>query len=225
MKSILFAIILVCLSSSVRGQDKSTFSFGSDTSFWYPYMTAIIDTFGEKKTQVFSETRVFRFSNVHTLLTLVADKNNFSGSLSMVATETGEKSLGRTFKKRFDLSQSQVQEAFRLVDSSRIGDIPSQKFIEAWQQGFDGVEYLFEEKRDSLFSFRSYWSPRVQEGVPEAVRVLSFVNSLDSVVKRKELSSTFQAQIPFDSWTYPGSGVGFVRVKPVKNRKFKGKSQ
>lgn len=212
------------MSLSVCGQDKSTFRIGSDTSFWYRYMTAIVDTFGEKQTHAFPELRVFRFSNLYTLLTLVADKNKFIGSLSFVATETGEKSLGRTFRKRFDLSQDQVQDAFRLIDSFKISDIPSQKFIEAWQQGFDGVEYLFEEKRDSLLSFRSYWTPSVQEGVPEAVIVYSFVNCLDSLVNRKELISTFQAQIPFNSWTYPGSSIGFVRVKPVKSRKSKAKN-
>jgi hypothetical protein len=48
----------------------------------------------------------------------------------------------------------------------------------------------------------------------EAVRFQNFVTGLDKILGLRANSNKFQDDIPFDSWTYPGSAKSVLRIKP-----------
>ncbi|MEH6306200.1 hypothetical protein RYH73_11135 [Olivibacter sp. CPCC 100613] len=108
--------------------------------------------------------------------------------------------------KSFKLKPNQAAEIGLLIDSLNILPIPSDKFIEDWSQGFDGITYVIEWKKDNQYSFKRYWTPSATINLQEA-RVLSdFADrQLDNIIDYQVKKKLFEKEIPFYSWRYNGA--------------------
>lgn len=196
-------------------------SIDSDTSSWYEIKNSYTKTYDLKSIQNDSNKIAFSIWCYGNLVYISKTKDSVYGEVTKYVKElNGKQNLNRTFKKSFLLSRDKVNQVFSLIDSININRIPSDKFIKNWKQGFDGIEYIIEFKKGDYYSFKTFWTPLGQENVPEASTILAFINELYAICKMKLLSNSFDAEIPFNSWTYEGSGTGVTRMnrKKAKNK-------
>ena len=112
-----------------------------------------------------------------------------------------------------------TDKVLKLINSLKINELPSDKNIKGWQQGLDGITYFIEYKVDNNYSFKNYWTPTSQDSLAETQLILLFISSFESLPDFKNSSKDFQNEIPFDSWTYPGSSTSVLRIKPNTKKK------
>jgi hypothetical protein len=210
MKSLLQLLYLLLVTNALFAQTDIRFSNDSDTAFWYRYKNDNIKQFNlgfiENDTNDYS----FRFWSIG-LGIKVTDK---SGEIIRFVEASPSDKRKRIFVKRYPISSTNVLQVRRLIDSLQIETLPSDKNIKGWQQGLDGITYFTEYKKGGQYSFKNYWTPTSQDTLIEAIRFQNFVSGLDRILNLRDNSNRFQDDIPFDSWTYPGSATSVLRIKP-----------
>ena len=210
MKSFLPLLFLFLLTNPLLAQKDIQFSNDSDTAFWYRYKNGNIKQFNlgfiENDTNDYS----FRFWSFG-LVIKVTDK---SGEIIRFVEASPNDKRKRIFVKRYPISSTSALQVRHLIDSLQIERLPSDKNIKGWQQGLDGITYFTEYKKGEQYSFKNYWTPTSQDTLNEAIRFQNFVSGLDRILNLRDNSNHFQDDIPFDSWTYPGSATSVLRIKP-----------
>jgi hypothetical protein len=203
------------VTNSLPAQTDVQFSNDSDTAFWYRYKNDNIRQFKLGFIENDTDDYSFRFWSFG-LVIKVTDKNG--EIIRFVETSPSDKRK-RIFVKRYPISSTNAFQVGRLIDSLQIETLPSDKNIKGWQQGLDGITYFTEYKKGGQYSFKNYWAPTSQDTLAEAIRFQNFVSALDTILNLRANSNRFQDDIPFDSWTYPGSATSVLRIKarPRKN--------
>jgi len=215
MKSLLPLLFLLFLTNALHAQTDIQFTADSDTAFWYRYKNDIIEQFKlgyiENDTNAYS-FRLWSFG-------LIVKVTNEGGEITRFAEASESNKSKRIFVKRYPVSSINAFQVRRLIDSLQIETLPSDKNIKGWKHGLDGITYFAEYKEGGYYSFKNYWTPTAQDSLNEAIRFQNFVSGVDKILNLKEISDCFQDDIPFESWTYPGSMTHVSRIKrrPKKN--------
>lgn len=219
MKRFLLQIFLVFLANAIYAQKEFKFTNDSDTAFWYRYKNDNVKQFKLDLIENDTTNYLFRFWSFG-LVIKVTDRTekNFGEIIRFVEAYPNDK-RNKIFTKRYPISISQASQVRHLIDSLQIELLPSDKHIKGWQQGLDGVTYFTECKKDGQYSFKNYWTPTSQDSLKEAIQFQCFVSGLDKILNLKNNSKSFEDDIPFDSWTYPGSASAVLRVKPKLKKK------
>ena len=218
-KSLLYLIFFFCSSLHLFGQDNIRFSPDSDTAFWYTNKNSYVKDFKLGLIETDTTKYVFRFWSNGLTIKLTKSNNNYSGEVIRFVEQYPAKSKKKIFVKKNIVLPKVADKAFRLIDSIKINELPSDKNIKGWQQGLDGITYFIEYKVDNKYSFKNYWTPTSQDSLVEAKLLLYFISSLENLLDLKKSSKAFQNEIPFDSWTYPGSSTSVLRIKPKTKKK------
>ncbi|SEH95309.1 hypothetical protein SAMN02927937_02348 [Paenimyroides aquimaris] len=181
-----------------------------DTAYWYKYAKELEEkielTDFEKTTSKFS----FRFRNYGQVVEIIKDSTNISGSVTnYLYYRRKENSERKTlFRKEF-LSEAQAKNIYEIVQNAEISELPSDKDIKNWSQGFDGITYIFECADKSTYSFKNYWSPEGQK-IPEAARIQKFINVLKDTLNLAEDYERFEVNLP--------KRTGFYDVGSISTR-------
>ena len=221
-KSILYLTFFFCSSILLFGQDSIRFSPDSDTAFWYTYKNNYVKDFKLGLIEIDTAKYVFRFWSNGLTIKLTYTNNNYSGEVTRFVEQYPTKSKKKIFVKKSIILPRVVYKAFKLIDSVKINELPSDKNIKGWQQGFDGRTYFIEYKINNKYSFKNYWTPTSQDSLAEAKLFLYFISSLENLLDFKNSSKIFQNEIPFESWTFPGSSSAVLRIKPKAKKKYGG---
>lgn len=190
------------------------FSNDSDTAFWYSYKNNNIRQFKLGFIENDTNSYSFRFWSFG-LIIKVTDK---SGEIIRFVESSSSDKHKRIFVKRYPISLTNTFQVRRLIDSLKIETLPSDKNIKGWQKGLDGVTYFTEYKKDGQYSFKNYWTPISQDKLDEAIKFQNFVSGLEKILNLRDNSNSFQEDIPFDSWTCPGSATSVLRIKQRPKR-------
>jgi hypothetical protein len=205
-----FLFILIAIKSFSQEVKSYSLTKGSDTIYWQKYKSPII----KKLNLILPNQNVdfFRLSSSKYYLELSKNTNKvvFYGDEIYDSKKTG-----KTFIKSFNLKNEEVVKIKKLVDSLKIENIPSDRYIQNWQQGFDGITYNIEFKKDDIYSFKNYWTPNSQENLNEAIIINSFVTAIDDIIDLKSKGNVFREEIPFYSWTRDGEA--WIAIKAIKN--------
>jgi len=219
MRSLIF-IICIVLTGNLIAQNKNDFRLttDSDTNFWYRYHMKNIDKLEYLKPQ--DSIDFFRISSSDYFLELSEDYN---GTISFYVNEIWDyRGTGEYFIKSYELEKEQLEQIKRLIDSLKINSIPSDKFIEQWTNGGDGITYFIESKDSNEYSFKHYWTPSSQIDFPESVSIQFFINQIDGIVNYEEMKKLFENDIPFYGYGYKGSGTYTTITEDTKEyRKYK----
>jgi len=210
-------MFLIFLTSNLHAQKEVQFSYDSDTAFWYRYKNDYATQFKlgfiENDTTDYS----FRFWSFGLVIKVAGRTNQNFGEIIRFVEAYPNKKKKKVFTKHYPITSLQILQIRHLIDSLQIEALPSDKNIKGWQQGFDGVEYFTEFRKNGQYTFKNYWTPTAQDTLKEAIQFQSFVSGLSIILDLKNNGQAFQDDIPFDSWTYPGSASAVLRVKPKKN--------
>ncbi|MBK6825891.1 MAG: hypothetical protein IPG86_02970 [Chitinophagaceae bacterium] len=219
MKTYLIIISLTVFTNSILAQQNTQFSNDSDTSFWYEYKNSNVEKyklgFIESDTADYS----FRFWSFGLAIKVEFRRNQYSGKISRYVEANVTDKKEKTFIKDYPITSNQAFQIKQLIDKMQIEVIPSDKNIQGWRSGFDGIEYFVEYKRNNIYTFKNYWSPTAQDTLKEAAQFKLFVSGLDKILDLKNNSKSFQNSIPFDSWIMPGGGGTVFRIKQKAKKK------
>jgi hypothetical protein len=100
------------------------------------------------------------------------------------------------YSNKTRLSGAEARNVFDLFEQSRVFQMPSDQEIKNWQQGDDGAEYLLECATSSTYSFKAYWTPSAQQGVPEADTLLALNKRLRQIINLDASWKSFLATLP-----------------------------
>jgi hypothetical protein len=90
--------------------------------------------------------------------------------------------------------------------------------IKGWQQGLDGITYIIEQSTNDKYFFKSYWTPKAQDSLKEAMQVQTFVDSAFALVNAQQTWQTFAKTIPYECNINGGPSVA-CKILTAKERK------
>lgn len=210
---------LLLLFSICTFSQEATFTFapGSDVE-GYPEIQEQNEVLGYEPIEDDTNDYSFRLSYNATAITVYKIDNSCFGNMTLNVYELGEfanEDTGKIFKMTFSLTQMEAKSILELIDKTQIDTIPTDKLIKEWRQGFDGVTYNLEYKKNAVYSLKSYWTPRSQPYVSEAVKIEDFTTRLFEILTASGYYETFNRLIPFRIYTN-GSGTIVARVLTEK---------
>ena len=219
MKLFLTLMLLYLLSGTVLAQKKFQLTNDSDTVFWYQYKSDYSKKFHLDFIENDTNDHSFRFWSVGLVIKVIDNANKSSGEIVRFVEAYPNDNNKTIFVKRYPISSTNAAQIRHLIDSLQIEGLPSDKNIKGWQQGVDGITYFTEYKKGVQYSFKNYWTPTSQDTLKEAIQFQHFVSTLNKILDLENNTKKFQADIPFDSWSYPGSSSAVLRVKPKLKKK------
>ncbi|MCE3074298.1 hypothetical protein [Chryseobacterium gwangjuense] len=213
MKHIFF--LFFCISSiNLFGQESKSYELtkDSDTLYYSKYDKPILEKL--KLINPEKNKNFFRFSSSKYYLELSDESNKYL----IYADEIWDsKKTGETFIKQIDLTKSQINEIKKLIDSLKINEIPSDKQIEKWKFGFDGITYSIEFKNEKTYSYKHYWTPTSQDKFNESDLINFFVTEIDRIIEYQKNREKFITEVPYFSWTRDGVSWSAATILNNKN--------
>jgi hypothetical protein len=216
MKIWLSILIPALLSQFSLGQTKFLTS-GSDTLFWKSRYVSLADEIGLEKAERVTAEFFFRFWDQQKVVELKRNNGQLSGNVTFLLRQYLKKKKGRVYSKKFQISDTNVERIYQLVLKYGILELPTDKRIKGWQEGFDGAVYVTEHIEHNNYSFKTYWTPSAQKSLSEAGRFLDFISELDRIDDIRKANQDFMSSQPFNSW-YGGISEGTIVTRVTNAR-------
>lgn len=196
----------------------------SDTIFWKNVVDSQIKEFNLPQLNT-KDDFVFRHWFYGRLFEVQKTDNILKASIFFYVSEVWENNFdANKFSKEYVLSESSAQKLYNFIINNKLNDIPSQNFIKEWNTGFDGIQYIYEFKIGNNYSFKNYWTPSAFEDLMEAQHITEFNFELHKLFEFKHFQKSFDNEIPFLSYTYPGSATAISKAVTKKElRQYKRK--
>lgn len=209
---ILQTIVFFLFSSSLFGQTKifqNVISSTGDTTFWFKYQQIVIKELSLIRLDTSTNSFYFRIWKANQVIDIWQNGNGlYSGQLTTWTSEEvpkNEKPIDRTLINKLSISTDTINLLARLIDSSNILKLPTDNLIKGWSPGFDGITYVFEHSTKTEYSFKTYWTPKVQESLVEAKLVQAFVDDVFELANAKFIWQNFEKNIPYECYNVAGN--------------------
>jgi hypothetical protein len=219
MKNLLITTSLIFSAQLVFSQ--LVITPDSDTIFWYRYKNEDAFQFSLGRIEDEISDFSFRFWSYGLLVEVTQNDLSNLGEITHFVEEYTEDEPKRDFKKTYEISSTNAKLLIDLIDSLNIKELPTDKNIIGWNQGLDGIEYFIEYKQGNNYTFKNYWTPTAQDGLKEAKELLNFISLMNRLLDLDNSYKTFESEIPFNGWTYPGSGSAVLKTKQKSTKQKK----
>jgi hypothetical protein len=215
--------LLICCSAF--GQDKTFYNTrepNGDSTFLFKYQTAIARKLSLPLLDTSTKIEYFRIWTNNQAIDVWQEKDGeFKGILTNWTDENtlyNEEPTNRTFKKTKEINGDSLRLLAELVTSSDVLILPTDDSIKGWGRGFDGITYIIEHSRNDSYAIKSYWTPKAQDSLKEAIQVQTFVDSVFNLANAQAVWKQFSSEIPFESYYNGGPGVT-IRILNEQQRK------
>ena len=194
-KLYLITILLLLMIQSAFSQIKE---IKGDTTYWYNRNIEIQKTFGLKDFLKSFDEFNFRFRNQGQIIEISKNNTKFDGTITnyIYHTKKVNRSKTETLTNRIIIPPKQVEDIYNIVQQSKILDLPSDRNIENWKFGFDGITYTIEHSDAKNYWVKNYWTPTSQDSIPEAILVLELVEKLSDTLNLEETYVSFKNDLP-----------------------------
>ena len=216
-------LIFLIFFSSLFGQTKDCYNVLSatgDTSFWFKYQQTVIKELSLSKLNTTTNSFYFRLWKANQVIDIWNNGNGFyDGQITSWTSEyvpNDEKKTDRTLINKITINADTVNHLVELIKSSTILNLPSDNLIKGWKQGFDGITYIIEFSTSKQYSFKTYWTPAIQDTLAEAKIVQSFVDDFSELANTKIIWQTFSKIIPYECYINGGNIACKVLTKKQK---------
>jgi hypothetical protein len=125
----------------------------------------------------------------------------------------------RIYSTTKQLPTSTVEAFFYLTDSTHILQVPTEEALAQWQATLDGVSYTIEQTGPLGYRVQSWANPQVQQSLPEALTVSTFVTRTAVLIQAVNQWQTFAATIPYPCYSSNGGSSVACRIVPTMTRK------
>lgn len=156
---------------------------------------------------------VYRFWNTRYCIEISKTGTELEGKVFYAIQNLSDKT--EIFRKKFLLSKEQTQHIFKLIQEYGIIQLPTDSKIEGWKKGFDGNLLDIESNVNKIYTYKSYWTPSIQN-IPEAKLVLNFFEHIGNAVHSDNLIKTFDSEHHYLSYRYWGTHYSIVKVLTKK---------
>ena len=169
-----------------------------DTAFWYKRNIELQKNLDLKNFEQSTDEFNFRFRNHGQVIEITKDSTRYSGTITnfIYHTKKANKNKTETLSNKIILSPNQVEKIYNIVQSCKILNLPSDKHIENWSLGMDGITYIIEHSDKESYWLKNYWTPSAQDSIPEAIIVLDLVKNLSDTLNLQEVYSSFKNTLP-----------------------------
>lgn len=221
-KFILFLLfITINIPVIAQKNTKLTLTSGSDTIFWKRNQEKEVLNFQLPQLDTTAEF-VFRYWVSEKLLEIKKSNGSISGSISFFAVEFWDDEYETDhFVKTYALPSSKAINIYDYISKNGIQDMPSDRYIKGWQQGFDGRVHVYEIKIGNSYSFKKFWNPSTQHNIKEAHWIIAFNKAVNELGEFQHYSNDFRARIPFVVYKVHGSAMIVSKILTAKeSRKY-----
>lgn len=218
-------ILLLFFSFTSWGQETNLkLTNDSDTVFWKNVVYNDLQEFSLPQLDKNAEI-VFRHWFYGRLFEVKKTNDIFNASIFFYVSEVwGNDFDANKFSKEYVLSESSAEKLYNFIVNNKLINIPSQNFINEWNTGFDGIEYVYELKIGNNYSFKNYWTPSAYEDLKEAQHIIEFNSELYRLFEFTHFQKLFDKEIPYLSYSYPGSATAVSKAVTRKElRQYKRK--
>ncbi|MDF4222764.1 hypothetical protein PXC01_14265 [Maribacter sp. M208] len=169
-----------------------------DTAYWYKRNVEFQKTLGLKKFEKSQDEFNFRFWNHGQVIEISKDSSEINGLIVnyIYHTKKANKSQSEALTNKVLLTSQQSENIYNILQNSKVLELPSDKNIENWTQGMDGITYIIEHSDKKSYWFKNYWTPSSQDSIPEAIVVLDLVKKLSDTLNLKEVYTSFKKSLP-----------------------------
>jgi len=203
-------LLILTLIQNVNSQDKV---IKGDTAFWYKRNQEQIK---ELELTDFNKTQTdfaFRFWNYGQVVEIFKENNQVQGELTNYIFHSIKKH-NETLTYKIKLDSVKSLKAYEIIQQSGILSLQTDKEINGWSQGCDGITYIIEHSDKFEYWYKNYWTPSVQDSIPESLIVMNFVNALSDTLELSETYKKFKESLPHRGCYSSG---GMVRTCYVSN--------
>lgn len=191
----LITVVLLLLFQIMFSQTKE---IKGDTTFWYKRNIELQKTLDLKNLEQSTDEFNFRFRNHGQVIEISKDSSRYSGNITnfIYHTKKANRNEAEILTNKIALSSKQVEEVYNIIEKSKIIDLPTDKKIENWIQGCDGITYIIEHSDKKTYWLKNYWTPTAQDSIPEAIIVLELLKNLSDTLNLQEIYSSFKNTLP-----------------------------
>lgn len=225
-KTTLIIFTLLCFSVSFS-QNKNIYGVTSpngDTIFWYKHLNKQRNKLSLPSLDSFLVKEYYRVWTNQQVINIWQNKNGTTiGELITWTNEYApydEKETKRTYVNVQPLTGDTAEYVRQLFLSSGILGLPTDDSIKGWQQGLDGIIYTFEQSTNDTYSFKTYWTPKAQDSLIEAMQVQSFIDSVFSMVDAQQKWQSFAKNIPYQCYINGGPSVTCKKLTAKEIKKY-----
>ena len=217
-----FTFLLFLLTTIVVGQKKVNDSIGlAQQNKYYSLRLVKLQLPELLKTK---ENFYFRLSYHGTKIDIWKDSTNtINGILTkFIFSEELKTKKKDTIFVKYPIKKA--NEVYNLINESKILDIPSEKEIKNWSNGFDGITYTFEFANKHNYQIKSYWSPKAQDStITEAKQLVNFCEKIEYLANNDSIKEQFIGALkPGFHYKNGGSTTMFIMPKSTININYTG---
>lgn len=195
MKKFYITILLILFSFQISFSQIKEIK--GDTVFWYKDQIELLEKLNLKNFEKSSDEFNFRFRNLGQIIEISKDSSAYSGIIAnYIYHRRWNGSKSKTLSNKIILSSEQAENIYNIIQESKILSLPTDKEIENWAQGLDGMAYIIEHSDRNTYWFKNYWSPSAKAYIPEAIIVLDLIKKLSDTLKLSEAYSSFKSELP-----------------------------
>lgn len=222
----IYIIFLFCSNFSF-GQTRNVngiISLNGDTSFWYKHQIKQLKKLSLPLLNTSSYQEYYRlWTNKQVIDIWQNSDNTFGGKLTTWTDEyvpIDEQLTSRSFIVTKDLSADTIKVIRAFFQSSNMLSLPTDDSIKGWQHGFDGITYVVEQLSKDNYSFKTYWTPKAQDSLIEAIQVQSYIDDVLAIVNAQEAWKSFTNLIPYECYINGGPGVTCKVLSATEKEKY-----
>jgi hypothetical protein len=196
--------------------------------FWYEYNNKLVKKLGLADLQHSNPSNYCRIWYddliISYALDIFKDKDSINQGFVTIYTqemvdEQKELPTHRVYNNKIQLSESQADSIYQLIKNTGVAQFPTDSLIKGWEYGLDGTAYNFEWVNNYNHTYRSYWEPKAQENVNEAIIIQHFIDVMEKIIHIKQLEQEFAKKIPFENYGTSGGIRVAIRVLTVEQRR------
>ncbi len=213
MKIRLTIIFFMVFVTTVVGQDK-VLSTDSDTVFLFNYYKKLRQKIGLESTDTIHNKFYFRFWDGSKVIELRQEEDKFIGTVTFLLQQYKKNKEGRLYFRKTVLTNKTTDSINEILTKNKILELPTDKQINGWDSGFDGIIYITEFADQKSYSFKNYWTPDLyQDRIPEAKQLMNFIAQLKEIKELRGIGKKFMERQPFTSWySFIGSATIVTKV-------------
>jgi hypothetical protein len=192
IRKFLIVVSFLIISSLINAQPISKEIHG-DTII--RYQTGLIKELGLKDFLLVQDNFNFRFWDQGKIVELTKTDSILSGQIINFIYWT-HKSKSKTVHQNIILDNKSCLNLFDIISKSTIYSLPTDRSISGWLHGSDGITYGFEYADKYNYTFKTYWTPGVQDSLREALEISDLVHQIADTLKLSEKYASFKASLP-----------------------------
>ncbi len=206
MKKLQIILILFLLSFEIAFSQ--TKKLEGDTTYWFKSSKEFQRTLNLKDFEKSTDEFNFRFRNLGQVVEIAKDSSGINGNITnyIYHTKKANRNKTETLSNKIILSPEQAKNIYNIIQNFKILTLQSDDKIKNWKKGLDGITYIIEHTDKYTYWLKNYWTPSLQDSIPEALIVRNFVEKLTNSLNLPETYTIFKNDLP-KSGCYNSGGM------------------